>query len=118
MVSKRRKKLKNKKRVRSKISGTAKRPRVSVFRSNKHVYVQMIDDVKSETVIAVSDKSLPQEVRKGKLPKEIARLVGEQLAKKALKMKIESGVFDRGAYRYHGRVRALAEGLREGGLKI
>lgn len=102
-------------RVRSKISGSAERPRLSVFRSNKHIYAQLIDDGKSETLAAASDV----EVAKTSLSKaEAAFEVGKILAKKALKSGIKKVVFDRGGYKYHGRVKALAEGAREGGLRF
>ena len=101
-------------RIRNKISGTAERPRLSVFRSNKHIYAQAIDDVRGETLVSASDRDL----KKDGSDKEIAGKVGKILAKKALKTGIKEVVFDRGGYRYHGRVKALAEGARDGGLKF
>ena len=95
-------------RVRAKIKGTKERPRLSVFRSNKHIYVQLIDDVVGETLAAVLGG--PDVAEAGK--------VGKDLAGKALKIGIKEVVFDRGGYKYHGRVKALAEGAREGGLKF
>jgi large subunit ribosomal protein L18 len=110
----REKRSKRRKRIRAKIRGTKDRPRLCVFRSNKHIYAQIIDDEKGITLMAASDK--------GMTDKEIgvkrARLVGEMLAKKALKKKIKKVVFDRSGYRYHGRVKALAEGARKGGLEF
>lgn len=103
------------KRIRAKIKGTKSRPRLFVFRSAKHIYCQLIDDEKGRTILAASDF----ELKKGKRKKvEIAKEVGKLIAKKAKKLKIEKVVFDRGGYKYHGRVKALAEGAREGGLKF
>lgn len=102
-------------RIRKKITGTAERPRVAVFRSNNQIYAQIIDDVAGKTL--ASSSSL--EFAKAKAPKsELAAQVGKALAEKALAAKIENVVFDRGGYLYHGRVKALAEGAREGGLKF
>jgi large subunit ribosomal protein L18 len=118
--------LRRKKRVRKKIFGYPERPRVSVFRSNKHIYAQIINDVEGHTLVALS--SLSPEVRtkieelkskgeiKGKV--DVARLVGRMLAEKAKEKGITKVVFDRNGYKYHGRVKALAEGLREGGLEF
>ena len=109
--------LKRHKRVRGKISGTAERPRLCVFRSLQHIYAQVIDDTTGKTLAAASsqDKSL-EGVYGGN--KEAARKVGELIAKRALEKGIENVVFDRGGYIYHGRVAQLAEGAREGGLKF
>ncbi len=95
-------------RIRSKIKGTAKRPRLSVFRSNKYIYAQLIDDVRGETLAAAS----------GDVNVATASEVGKTLADKASKLGIKKVVFDRGGYKYHGRVRALAEGARKGGLEF
>lgn len=106
-------------RVRKKVSGTSERPRLSVFRSLKHIYAQLINDEIGHTYCSAS--SLDPEIRKiapGKSKTEIAREVGRLLAKRALELGIEKAAFDRGGYKYQGRVRALAEGAREGGLKI
>lgn len=110
-------------RVRAKISGTAKVPRLAVFRSNKHIYGQLIDDDKGKTIISASDAEIKSKT-KSKTQKEdtrkvmLARQVGELIAQKALKEKIKKVVFDRGGYKYHGRVKALAEGARQAGLKF
>jgi large subunit ribosomal protein L18 len=101
-----------KKRTRAKIKGTVQRPRLSVFRSNKRIYAQLIDDQKGETLVAVGDASSNQ----SKMEK--AREVGNKLAGLALKKGVKEVVFDRGSYRFHGRVKALAEGAREKGLKF
>jgi len=102
-------------RVRNKISGTASRPRLSVFRSNKDIYAQLIDDVKGVTLVAASSKSI-SDAKVAKI--EQANLVGKSIAEKALAAGFEAVVFDRGGYLYHGRVKSLAEGAREGGLKF
>ena len=103
---------KRKRRIRGKIQGTAERPRLSVFRSNKHIYAQLIDDEEGETLFAFSDFDL----KSSGSSKEIAFEVGKNLAKAALKKDIKRIVFDRGGYKYHGCVKALAEGARDGGL--
>ncbi len=107
------KRLKRRRRVRAKVSGTAERPRISVFRSNRGVMVQLIDDTAGRTLAAVNWTE--DELRS--LPKmEQAKRAGELLAERAKAAGIEGCLFDRGGYRFHGRVRALAEGAREGGL--
>lgn len=106
-------------RVRTKISGTSLRPRLSVFRSLSEIYCQVIDDEKQVTLVSASSKEKAlQESLKGKTKTEQARLVGEAVAKKALAKKIKEVVFDRGGYVYTGRVKAVAEGARDSGLKI
>lgn len=100
-----------------KIRGVPTRPRLSVFRSNKAIYAQIIDDQKSKTLVSASSLNLSQEEQK--LTKsEKAFKVGQTLAQKALKAKIKKVVFDRRAYKYHGRVKALADGARKGGLQF
>lgn len=107
-------------RVRSKVSGTAERPRLSVFRSNAFIYAQLVDDVAGRTLLSANDRELPQEAKK--IEKDVqskvaaARSVGLVLAKMAQDKKIREVVFDRGGYLYTGRIKALAEGAREGGL--
>jgi large subunit ribosomal protein L18 len=102
-------------RVRSKVSGTADRPRLSVYRSNKGVFAQLIDDVDGRTVAAAN--WIEPELRElGRT--EQAKKAGELLAERAKKAGVERCVFDRSGYRYHGRVKALAEGAREGGLEF
>lgn len=103
------------KRVRAKISGTATTPRLCLYRSNKHIEAQIIDDVKQVTL--VSSSSIVLKLENGSNI-EAAGLVGQDIAKKALAAGIETVVFDRSGYVYHGRVKALAEGAREGGLKF
>ena len=107
------KRLRRRRRVRAKITGTAERPRISVFRSNRGVFAQLIDDTAGRTLAAVNWTE--DELRS--LPRmEQAKRAGELLAERAKAAGVESAVFDRGGYRYHGRVKALAEGAREGGL--
>lgn len=101
-------------RTRAKIFGTAARPRLSVFRSNKHIYAQLIDDEGGKTLLCASDLEIKQKDKKT----DIAGAVGKQLAQKAKTVKIKAVVFDRGGYKYHGRVKALADGAREGGLEF
>jgi large subunit ribosomal protein L18 len=120
---KRLKKERRRKRVRAKIFGTSERPRLSVFRSHKHIYCQIINDEKGKTLVSASDFELKSEERKNIKKDErrkvaIAFKVGELIAKKALEKGIEKVVFDRDGYKYHGRVKALAEGARSGGLKF
>lgn len=108
-----------KRRVRAKIRGTAERPRLSVFKSGRHVYAQLIDDDTATTLCDYSSlKASASEDIKEKRGVEKAQTVGKMLAEVALEKGIEKVVFDRNGYRYHGRVRALAEGAREGGLKF
>ncbi|HSX40508.1 MAG TPA: 50S ribosomal protein L18 [Candidatus Saccharimonadales bacterium] len=109
-------KIKRQIRVRNKLQGTNIRPRMTVFRSNKFLYVQFVDDVKGKTILGVSEKSVDTKAVKTKIEK--AKALGVFAAAKAKEKKITTGVFDRGSYSYHGRVKALAEGLREGGMKF
>jgi large subunit ribosomal protein L18 len=104
-----------KNRVRAKISGTAKKPRLSVFRSLKHIYAQLIDDQNSKTLISAKDTEVKAD-KKAKV--DLAFKVGELIAAKAKKAGIEQVVFDKGSYLYHGRVKSLADGARAGGLKF
>ena len=104
------------KRVSAKISGTPQRPRLNVFRSTKHIYAQIIDDVNGVTLAAASSLSKDFEGDGGNV--EGAKKVGELVAKHAIEKGITEVVFDRGGYLYHGRVKELAEGAREGGLKF
>ena len=108
--------LKRHKRVRSKISGTAACPRLNVFRSTNNIYAQLIDDVKGVTLASAS--TLDKEIEGYGGNKDAARKVGELIAKRAADKGITDVVFDRGGYIFHGRVKELAEGAREGGLKF
>ena len=105
---------KRRKRVRRKIVGTAERPRLSVYRSNVHIYAQLIDDYAGHTLAAADSR----EVGEAENRKEAARQVGELIASRASDAGIETAVFDRGGNKYHGRVAALAEGARSGGLSL
>jgi len=106
------------KRVRKKVFGTPQRPRMVVFRSLKHIYVQLVDDTRGVTLVSASslDPELPKELRGSN--KDGAKAVGRLAAKRALAAGIQTVVFDRGGYLYHGRVKALAEGAREEGLQF
>lgn len=104
---------KRRKRVRRKVAGTATRPRLSVYRSNVHIYAQLIDDDAGRTLAAADSREVQAEDRK-----HAARKVGELIASKASEAGIEVAVFDRGGNKYHGRIAALAEGAREGGLRL
>ncbi|HRR75476.1 MAG: 50S ribosomal protein L18 [Ruminococcus sp.] len=108
--------LKRHRRVRAKISGTPERPRLNVFRSSKHIYAQLIDDVNGVTLASASSMDKSFEGNGGNA--DGARKVGEMIAKNAADKGISEVVFDRGGYLYHGRVQALAEGARENGLKF
>ena len=109
------KRLRRRRRVRAKVSGTAERPRISVFRSNRGIFVQLVDDVAGHTLAAVNWTE--SDLRSLK-PMEQATQAGKTLAQRAKDAGIERAVFDRGGYQYHGRVKALAEGIREGGLAL
>lgn len=104
-------------RIRKTVSGTKQLPRLAVFRSNKEIYAQLIDDVNGKTITAASSRD--KDIDTSKINRtEAANLVGKAIAKKALKTGVENITFDRGGYLYHGRVKSLAEGAREGGLKF
>lgn len=114
-TSKQDRRIRIKRGIRSKISGTPDRPRLSVFKSNKGIYAQLIDDLKGHTIAASSSEDVGQ---KGKINVDVSKLVGKKLAEKAIESGLSICIFDRGGYPYHGRVKALAEGAREGGLKF
>ena len=102
-------------RIRAKVAGTAQKPRLSVFRSNRDIYVQLIDDVNSVTIAAASSREKDIVAQAGNKV-EKSKLVGQSIARKAKELGIENVVFDRGGNLYHGRVKAVADGAREGGL--
>jgi large subunit ribosomal protein L18 len=104
------------KKIRMSISGTKECPRLCVFRSNQHIYAQLINDEDVKVLMSVSDKGL--KAKKGDKKADIAKEVGKLIAKKAIETKIEKVVFDRGGLVFHGRIKALADGAREGGLKF
>jgi large subunit ribosomal protein L18 len=108
--------LRRRRRVRAKVRGSAERPRISVFRSNRGIFVQLIDDDAGRTLAAVNWTE--DELRSVDDPTAQARKAGELLAQRAQAAGVQSAVFDRGGYQYHGRVKALAEGAREGGLTL
>lgn len=112
--------IRKKIRVRKKISGTQERPRMSIFRSLNHIYVQLIDDTKGVTMAAASTKSkeIAEEIKSAKGKTAKSKVVGKLLAKVAAEKGIKTAVFDRGGYNYHGRVKAVADGAREGGMQM
>ena len=113
MTSKIDRRNKIKARIRGRISGTAQRPRMTVFRSNKQIYVQLVDDLKGATLASASSKNITEGTNI-----ELAAAVGKQIAQKALEAGITEVVFDRNGYLFHGRVKSLADAAREGGLKF
>ena len=118
-LSKNEARLKRHKRIRKKVFGTPERPRLCVFKSNRYIYVQLIDDTKGNTIAAAS--SLEPDLRdkfKGRINLEAAKAVGELIAQRAMEKGIKKVVFDRGGYIYHGRVKALADAAREKGLEF
>lgn len=116
MTNKRKRAARRKIRTRSTIKGTAEKPRLSVYRSNTAIYVQLIDDTAGKTVMGISEKHLEKKEKMQKTEK--AKALGLLAAKKALEKKITAVVFDRGSYAFHGRVKAVAQGAREGGLQF
>lgn len=128
-LSKKEKRIRRHRRIRARISGTAKVPRLCIFRSVQHIYCQLIDDQKGQTILSANDLEIKKAktkrtgIKKTKDKKvsgktAIAHEVGKLIAEKALEKKIKKVIFDRGGFAYHGRVKALAEGAREGGLKF
>ena len=118
-IDKNKERLRRHTRVRKKISGTAETPRMSVFRSLNHIYVQIIDDVKGVTLCSASTMEKDVKAKIGGMSKtDAAKVVGQAVGEKAKKLNIESVVFDRGGYLYTGRVQAVADGAREAGLKF
>ena len=116
-VTKNERRLKIRRSIRKVVSGTEARPRLSVFRSNKEIYAQVVDDVTGVTIAAASSRDKDISSAKG-TKIEIAALVGKAVAEKALKAGVDTISFDRGGYLYHGRVKSLADGAREAGLKF
>ena len=117
-ITKRSRRLKIKQRIRKQISGTEARPRMTVFRSNKQIYVQLVNDLTGETVISASSKNKEVAAKSDVNKSEQAKLVGKLIAEKSIAKGIDSVVFDRNGYLYHGRIKVLAESAREGGLKF
>ena len=113
MENKNLKKIRRHKRIRARIFGTKEKPRLSVFKSNKHIFAQLIDDDEGKTLVSASDLKMKKNKKAN-----AALEVGKLIAAKAKELKIETVVFDRGGYKYHGSIKAVAEGAREGGLKF
>jgi len=116
-LTKNERRLRIKSRIRKVVSGTEARPRLAVFRSNKEIYAQVVDDVTGKTLAAASSRDKGISAAKGN-KSEVATLVGKAVAEKAIKAGINTIAFDRGGYLYHGRIKSLAEGAREAGLKF
>ena len=112
--------LRKKKHIRKSVFGTSERPRLVVFKSSRHIYAQLVDDANQKTITGVSSlsKELKDEIAKAKNKVEVAGIVGNGIAKKALDLKHEKVVFDRNGYIYHGRIKAVADSARKGGLKF
>lgn len=113
-IKKNERRLRTKRVIRQKLYGTDTRPRLSVFRSNRYIYAQLINDVDGKTLAEANSKTLET----AQAPVEAAKAVGKLIAERAREKGVESAVFDRNGYRYHGRVQAVADGAREGGLKV
>ncbi len=123
MLEKQKNRYRRHKRIRAKVRGTSERPRLCVFRSLKHTYCQIIDDEKGRVLLSAKDSEVSPSKEsftkfKNKRKVVLAYELGRLIAEKAIKKKIQKVVFDRGGYKYHGRVKALAEGAREGGLQF
>jgi len=112
--------IRKKKSIRKKVNGTSERPRLVVFKSLNHIYAQLVDDTNQKTITGISSltKDLKEKLGTAKSNVEMAKLIGESIAKKAIDMKFESVVFDRNGFLYHGRIKAVADGARKGGLKF
>lgn len=113
---KKEKRMMRRRRIRAKIKGVKERPRISVFRSNRHIYAQLIDDGKAKTLVSASDKEIKTTKASKKI--DLAKEVGKLLAKKAAEQKIKKAVFSREGYKFHGRIKEVAEGAREAGLEF
>jgi large subunit ribosomal protein L18 len=117
-LTKRERRLKIKQRIRKRIMGTNERPRMTVFRSNRQIYVQLVNDLTGETMVSASSKNKEVAAQKNVNKSEQAKLVGKLVAERSLAKGIKQVVFDRNGYLYHGRIKVLAESAREGGLKF
>ncbi|MBP3730832.1 MAG: 50S ribosomal protein L18 [Mailhella sp.] len=118
ILSKNESRKRRKVHIRKKISGTSERPRLVVYRSNMHIYAQVVDDTIGETLVATSTLSMSKAGQKASCNKAGAESVGKEIARLALENDIHKVVFDRNGYLYHGRIKAVAEGAREGGLEF
>ena len=116
MNTKKQKRISRHKKIRAKFHGTKDRPRLFVFRSNQHIYAQLVNDDNAEILASASDKDL--KLKKGEKKSDLAKQVGKLIAQKAGENKVEKVVFDRGGFLFHGRIKSLADGAREGGLKF
>jgi len=112
--------LKKKQHIKKKVIGTPQRPRLVVYKSLKHIYTQLVDDTSQKTITGLSSlsKDLRDDISKAKSKLEVAGIIGDRMAKKAIDLKFDSVVFDRNGYIYHGRVKAVADAARKGGLKF
>ena len=110
------KRIRRHKKIRMNMHGTKDRPRLFVYRSNQHIYVQLVDDDKAKILMSGSDKDI--KAKKGEKKSEVAKEVGKLIAKKAIEAKIGKVIFDRGGTLFHGRIKSLADGAREGGLQF
>jgi len=110
--------FRRKRRARAKIFGTSEKPRLSIFRSNRYTYVQLIDDKTGKTLVSASTYELSKSEKQKAKKQELAGKLGELIAKKAIEKNIIKAVFDRGKYKYHGRIKAVAEAARKGGLQL
>lgn len=119
-IEKNKLRLRRTRRIKRRLSGTSERPRLVVYRSHKHIYAQLVDDASGVTLVASSTqkKELKAKISSAESKVDKGKAVGTDLAEEAKKMKIKSAIFDRNGYLYHGRVKAVAEGARENGLKI
>ncbi len=117
-MSKEKARKKRHKRIRSEIRGTKSKPRLNVYRSSKHIYGQLVDDTTGNVLASAKDKDIEKEIKEDNRKVKLAFETGKLLGKKAKKEGIKKAVFDRGGYKYHGRVKALAEGAREAGLEF
>jgi large subunit ribosomal protein L18 len=111
---------KKKASIRQRVIGTPERPRFTIYRSAKHIYAQIIDDTNGKTLVSVStiSKDVRDQLKEVKKPMDVCKIIGKATAKQALEKKIQAVVYDRNGYLYHGRVKAVADGAREGGLKF
>lgn len=118
LKDKTRKKAKRLMRVRKNLRGTSNKPRLSVFRSNAHVYAQVINDLDGKTIVGMGTCAKEFKDSKGKSQTELSKIIGAKIAEKLKEQKIESVIFDRGSYKYHGIIAALADAVREAGIKV
>lgn len=116
--NKRNRRITRHRRIEAKMKGSAKCPRLCIFRSNQHIYAQLIDDEKHKTVLSASDRELKSKAPKTKIAAEVGKLIAKKAKNLPAGRQVEKIIFDRAGYKYHGRVKLLADGAREGGLKF